>query len=483
MSTTTTSPHSLTPAISDQIDQVFAQQQANRYNLSQTTARERIAKIKRVHKAILQYRSELHEAMYKDYRKNPAEVDLAEIYVITSEAKHAVAKLKKWMRPEKVATPMALLGSRSYIHYEARGTCLIVSPWNYPINLTFGPLISAIAAGNSVILKPSEFTVHTTVVMQRIIESLFEPNEVAMIPGDYTVGAALLEKPFDHIFFTGSPQVGKIVMTAAAKHLTSVTLELGGKSPVIVGQDADLKEAAKKIAWAKFLNNGQTCIAPDYVYVHAKDQAKFVELLDQNIKQFYGETATAQAASTSYCRIVNQKHFSRLNGMLENAQEMGAQVAVGGDTKADEHYIAPTVLTQVHADSQVMQEEIFGPLLPVLPYNQLSEALATINAKPKPLALYVYSRNGKTVNTILQNTSAGGTCINDSAIHYGQNNMPFGGVNNSGIGKSHGIYGFKSFSNERGVLKQPMKMSGVQFMYPPYNKWVQKMIDLTIKWL
>jgi aldehyde dehydrogenase (NAD+) len=477
-----TSSQTLSADDSARIDRIFDLQRANKSRIGQSTASDRIGKLKRLHQAILDYKGEIREAMYRDFRKNPSEVDLTEIYPVVHEIKHAVSHVKKWMKPQRVPTPMAMLGTRSYIRYEPKGCTLIISPWNYPVNLTFGPLVSAIAAGNCVMIKPSEYTPHTSAIIKRIIESLFEEREVALFEGDYTVGAELLKKPFDHIFFTGSPQVGKIVMEAAAKHLSSVTLELGGKSPVIVDKGANLDEAAKKIAWGKFVNKGQTCIAPDYVYVHRSDKDKLIALLEKNIKTYYGESETDRFESVCYARIVNEKHFHRLEHMLQDAVTHGAKVAFGGEVEQIERYIAPTILTGVNPDSEVMQQEIFGPLLPVLTYDSLEEPIKMINSKEKPLALYIYSRNGKNVNYLIENTTAGGTCVNDNAIHYFQIYLPFGGANNSGIGEAHGYFGFKSFSNSRGIVKQPTKFSAVQFMYPPYNKWVQKMIDLSIKW-
>ncbi|MEM8891218.1 MAG: aldehyde dehydrogenase family protein, partial [Bacteroidota bacterium] len=308
------------------IAEVFAAQQANKMAVANTTAKERIAKLKRLMNTTLKYKQEIRDAMYKDFRKPPSEVDLTEIYVVTSEVKHAVSHLRKWMRPQRVATPISLMGSSSRIKYEPKGVCLIISPWNYPMQLAFGPLISAIAAGNTVIIKPSEHTPHTSVIMRTIIEECFEENEVAIFEGAVETSTELLSLPFNHIFFTGAPEIGKIVMAAAAKHLSSVTLELGGKSPTIVDETANLKAAATRIAWGKFSNNGQICIAPDYLFVHESKKDKFIELLTAKLNEFYeGDAQT----SDSYCRIVNNNHFKRIKSYVDDSVSKGANLIHG----------------------------------------------------------------------------------------------------------------------------------------------------------
>ena len=460
------------------IAEVFAAQQANKMAVANTTAKERIAKLKRLMNTTLKYKQEVRDAMYKDFRKPPAEVDLTEIYVVTSEVKHAVSHLRKWMRPQRVSTPISLMGSTSRIKYEPKGVCLIISPWNYPMQLAFGPLISAIAAGNTVIIKPSEHTPHTSVVMRKIIEECFEENEVAIFEGAVETSTELLSLPFNHIFFTGAPEIGKIVMAAASKHLASVTLELGGKSPTIVDETANLKAAATRIAWGKFSNNGQICIAPDYLFVHESKKDKFVELLTAKLNEFYeGDAQT----SDSYCRIVNNNHFKRVKSYVEDSVSKGANLVHGGKTNSEENYMEPTVLTDVPADSDLMQKEIFGPVLPINTYSDISEPLEVINSKEKPLALYIYSRSSKNIKHVIDNTRAGGTCINNNAVHFFNNNLPFGGSNNSGIGKSHGKFGFEAFSDARGIYQQHIP-GALEMLMPPYNGFKQKLIDLTIKW-
>jgi aldehyde dehydrogenase (NAD+) len=450
-----------------EIDRIYQAQQQNRERVRATTARERIEKIRTLKDAIMARRGEIHTALWNDYRKPAPEVDLTEIYAVVGEAKHAMRHLRAWMRPQRVSAPIALLGSRSRIMREPKGVVLIISPWNFPINLTLGPLISAIAAGNCVMIKPSEMTPHASAWMKGLLADLFDESEVAVIEGDASVASALLEKKFDHIFFTGSPQVGKTVMKAAAEHLTSVTLELGGKSPVIVDRTANLDEAAKKIAWGKFLNSGQICIAPDYLLVDEAIRTPFLEKL-----------RTAITAETGW--IVNDRHTGRLERLFDSAVAHGAKVVAGG--KFEGRAVAPTLLADVDPSDAVMSEEIFGPILPVLAYRDLGEALRIINEKEKPLVLYLFSRSRRVIREVLAKTTAGGTAVNDTLVHFYQLNLPFGGIGNSGIGKAHGFFGFEAFSNLRGVFEQPTRFSTIQLLYPPYTAFKRKLIDLTLKY-
>ncbi len=463
-----------------EIERIFEIQQAHQFAVGKTTARERKEKLKRLLNAILSRKQDIRDALYADFRKHPSEVDLTEIMPITSEIKHAIRHVSKWMRPHRVKTPLSLFGSRSHIHYEPKGVVLVIAPWNFPVNLTFGPLISAVTAGNCVMLKPSEHTPHASAVIKSITEDVFDESEVAVIEGGIETSTAALALPFNHIFFTGAPAIGKVVMAAAAKHLASVTLELGGKSPTIIDETASVDAAARRIAWAKFTNNGQICIAPDYLFVHESKKAEFLDKLSKNIESFYGIDARR---SDSYARIVNHRHYQRLSGYIDDAKQKGATVAYGGRTEGSEDYIEPTILTDVDPKADVMMDEIFGPVLPVYGYESLDEPIAMINSKEKPLALYIYSKSQSNIDRIMQNTRAGGTCINHSVVHFFQNNLPFGGSNNSGIGKGHGFFGFEAFSNPRGVLKQVLPFSGIEFMMAPFNKLKQTLIDLGIKYL
>ena len=419
--------------------------------------------------------------MYDDFRKPTAEVGLGELKAVNAEIKHIAKNLKRWMSPQQLPTPLSLVGTRSSIRHEPKGNVLIFSAWNYPFSLVVKPLVSAIAAGNVCILKPSEMTPNTARFLGRMVKELFPVEEVALFEGDSTVSQALLELPFNHIFFTGSPAVGKIVMAAAAKHLTSVTLELGGKSPSVVDETANLKTAAGQIAWGKYLNNGQTCIAPDYVLVHQSVKEPFLAEFRQAVRRMYNADDRGIEASDSYARMVNDRHFQRVRALLDDAVEQGARVTMGGSTNADQNFIEPTVVEGVTDDMRLMQEEIFGPVLPVVTFSTPDEALAVINGKEKPLALYIHSRNRRNIDYLMERTSAGDTIINDVMLQFGNVELPFGGVNNSGIGKSNGFFSFQELSNQRGVMER--SFGTMKFLYPPYTDRVKKLINFVVKHL
>ena len=458
---------------------LFNKQKAHQFHVGNSTYKERIKKLNRLKDALLHtFKHEIREALYNDFKKPQLETDLTEIYPVIDEINFVKQNLKSWLKKQHVKTPMALLGSSSYIVNEPKGVCLIISPWNYPINLTFGPLVSAIAAGNTVILKPSEMTPNTSKVMAKIVSELFDTNEIALVEGEASVSQELLKLPFNHIFFTGSPTVGKIVMKAAAEHLASVTLELGGKSPTIIDDSAHLEKAVKKIFYGKFTNAGQTCIAPDYVLLKADLKAKFIELFKMKVLEYYSENPEGSA---SYCRIVNQKHFERLVSYIEESKTNNSSLVSGGNYNAKDYFIEPTLVFDSPEDSKLMQEEIFGPILPVKIYQNLEEAVAYINSKEKPLALYIFSKNKQAINYVIRNTRAGSTCVNHNLLQFLNHHLPFGGSNNSGIGKSHGIFGFQEFTNQRSVLKQHT-IGAVDLLTPPYSNWKQKLVDLTIKW-
>lgn len=460
--------------VTDDIDRIYAAQQANRAAVAATTPAQRIAKIRALERAMHARREEMRAALWTDYRKPASEVDLSEIYPVVSEARHAVRHLRRWMKPRRVGTRLALIGSSSRIVYEPKGVVLIVAPWNFPINLTLGPLVSAVAAGNCAIVKPSELTPEATACSRRIVEDVFEENEVAVIEGGATVAETLLRKKFDHIFFTGSSAVGRIVMRAAAEHLTPVTLELGGKSPVFVDETADVADAAKKVAWGKFFNCGQACIAPDYALVHESVQAAFVAGLRSALGAMGAEGARGL--------LVDDRHAARVKRLLDTAVEQGAHVEVGGIARGRE--IEPTILTNVAPDAAVMREEIFGPVLPVVKYRTLDEALTFVAAREHPLVLYVFTRNRRTAREVVRRTRAGGTAINHTMIHFYETELPFGGVGESGVGKAHGRHGFETFSNARAVLEQRFPFSAIELLYPPYGaKWKDKLIDLVVRWL
>ena len=458
---------------------IFESQLQNQQNIADTTSSQRSKKLKQLHKLVDEYRPKLKEALHKDYKKHPSEVDLTEIYPVTGELKHTRKHIHRWTQKEHVGTPLALLGSSSWIHYEPKGVVLIISPWNFPFNLTIGPLVSAIAAGNCVMIKPSEHTPHASALMKDMLSKIFKDNEVAVIEGGINESKALLKLPFHHIFFTGAPSIGKVVMAEAAKNLTSVTLELGGKSPTIIDESANIKQAAKRVTWGKYLNNGQICIAPDYLFVHESKKDEFVKEANKCINSMYGDDIIK---SDSYCRMVNNRHFQRVKSYLDNGIEHGMSVTQGGKLVAEEDYISPTIVEKIEDDADLANQEIFGPILPIYTFKNIEDVVKVINKKERPLALYIYSKKRKNINYVINNTRAGGTCINHNALHFFNNNLPFGGVNNSGIGKSHGEFGFKEFSNARAVFKQWSPMSAIEMMMPPYTGLKQKMIDLSIKW-
>ncbi|QCB46884.1 aldehyde dehydrogenase family protein [Hydrogenophaga sp. PAMC20947] len=432
---------------------VFELQAATALRLRSSTAQERIAKIRKLRDAVIAHTEDWYRAAHDDFRKPPGEVDLAEILPVCVEANDAIRNLKKWMKPRRVWPTLLTLGMRSHVQYAPRGRCLIIGPFNYPVNLTLGPLVSAIAAGNTAILKPSELTPKLSALICKVVREVFAEDEVAIFEGEADVSQALLELPFDHIFFTGSPTIGKYVMGAAAKHLTSVTLELGGKSPTIIDESADLKLAATNVMWAKFANSGQTCIAPDYVFVHESVKDAWVEACRQQLKKAYGSSLAEQKDSPHLAHMVNARHTSRIKSLLDDANAQGARSLIGGGVSEADCFIQPTLLDQVSDQSRIMDEEIFGPLLPIIGYRDIGEVIAHINKGHKPLALYIYSRNNTHIDQVLTNTVSGGACVNHALMQFLHGNLPFGGINNSGIGNAHGHYGFKSFSHERGVVR------------------------------
>jgi aldehyde dehydrogenase (NAD+) len=459
------------------IEQVFAAQQKNKYHLRLTSAKDRIKKLDKLKSAIKEHEEEIYQALADDLRKSRFESALVELIFIYTEIDFAIKHLNAWMRPRRAGKSIVNIMARNRIYFEPKGVCLIISPWNYPFQLTMSPLISAIAAGNCAILKPSEFSVATSAVIAKIVGKVFANDEVACFEGDQTLCTSLLKLPFEHIFFTGSTAVGKVVMEAAAAHLGSVTLELGGKSPVLIDETAHIKNAAQKIAWGKLINAGQTCIAPDYILIHQSKLDEFLACYKSAASSMFLDEQN-RINRSSYAKIINQRHYQRLMGLMDDAQNKGAKVAWGGESAWADQTIHPTVLTDLPEDCKIMQEEIFGPILPVIAYTDLESAIGLINRKSKPLALYIFSESKSGIGRVLKSTSSGGVCINDVLIHISNPKLPFGGVNESGSGSCHGIFGFKAFSHERAVLFQsPLNMSSL--VYPPYDKkgWVIKMLE------
>jgi aldehyde dehydrogenase (NAD+) len=457
------------------IEAVFAAQRKTAIALRTSAAAMRIEKLRQLEAAVLGHREAIYQALAADLHRSEAETDLLELLPVIAGIRHARRHLTAWMKPARAAPTMLLLGTKARIRHEPRGVSLIIAPWNYPISLLLGPLTSALAAGCPAIVKPSEMTPACSAVMAKLIRETFVPEEIAAFEGDTAISTRLLDLPFGHMFFTGSPAVGKIVMTAAAKHLSAVTLELGGKSPVIVDESADIAKAAKSIAWGKFSNSGQTCIAPDYAFVHESRLPQFIAAMKETIERTYGDAAQ----SHDYSRIINGRNFERVSRLIDDATAGGAVIVAGGKRDATQKFIAPTLLTGAGEDTAIMQEEIFGPVLPILAYRDLAEPIAAINARPKPLALYIYAKDRSRADRVIQETSAGGTCINASTIQFAHDNLPFGGIGNSGLGNAHGFYGFRAFSHERAVLED--KFSIVPWLFPPYTARVKKMIKWTIR--
>jgi aldehyde dehydrogenase (NAD+) len=461
--------------------EVFDAQAATALRLRSSTAKERIAKIQKLRDAVIAHTEDWYRAAYLDFKKPQGEVDLAEILPVCVEANHAIRHLKKWMKPTRVWPTMLTLGMRSHVQYSPRGRCLIIGPFNYPVNLTLGPLVSAIAAGNTAIVKPSELTPHLSALICKVVREVFTQDEVAIFEGEADVSQALLELPFDHIFFTGSPTIGKYVMGAAAKNLASVTLELGGKSPTIIDETANLKLAAINVMWAKFANAGQTCIAPDYVYVHESVKEKWVECCREQLTKAYGATMGEQKNSSHLAHIVNTRHTTRIKALLDDAQANGARVLTGGGSSQDDCFVQPTLLDQVPQNARIMDEEIFGPLLPVIGYSSLDEVIARINEGHKPLALYIYSRSNANIDKVLSKTVSGGACVNHALIQFLHGNLPFGGINNSGMGNAHGHYGFKAFSHERAVVRTQFSFAATLFKAGAVPLLVRKVMKSAFK--
>ncbi|MBD2203894.1 aldehyde dehydrogenase [Calothrix sp. FACHB-1219] len=419
----------------------------------------RIEQLKVLKRAVIENEQAIIQALKADLNKPEFETYATEILVY-KEIDYAIKHIKDWTKPQKAAVPLEFLQYSAKVYPEPLGVVLIIGPWNYPFNLMIAPLVGAIAAGNCTILKPSELAPHTSSLLAGIIAKYFAPEYIALVEGGVETSQNLLAEKFDYIFFTGGTNVGRIVMEAAAKHLTPVTLELGGKSPCIVDTEINLEHTLKRIIWGKFINAGQTCIAPDYILVDKKLKTNLVEGLKKTIKEFYGDNPET---SPDYARIISAKHFDRLVNLLKKAE-----VLIGGETNPEKLYIAPTLLENVSLDDAIMQEEIFGPILPIIEYDDIKEAIALINSRPKPLALYLFSQNKNLQQRILQETTSGGVCLNDTIMQYGVSSLPFGGVGDSGIGSYHGKAGFDTFSHRKSVLQNSF-LFDLNWRYAPYQ--------------
>lgn len=444
------------------VEQTF--EQNRQYFKTQATKDVKFRKqqLKNLSKSIKNYETELLEAFNADLGKNKVEAFATEIGFVLKNIKLARKELKNWTKRKQVNTPLFMFPAKSYIMKEPYGTVLIIGPFNYPLQLVIEPLIGAIAAGNTAIIKPSEFTPHVTKVLRKIIEAVFNPEYVAVIEGEAETTKQLTALPFDYIFFTGSENVGRSVYQAASNNLTPVTLELGGKSPVIVDESANIKVTSERICFGKFTNAGQTCIAPDYLLVKKSIKDDLISALKATISEFYGKDVER---SEDFGRIVNERHFSRLTKLLTEQQQ---NIVFGGTTNKDTLYVAPTIIDNVDLDSEIMQEEIFGPLLPIVTYEDFDEALALIQSKPKPLSLYLFSEDENATERVLNELSFGGGAINDTLMHIANPNLPFGGVGNSGIGQYHGKYSFDTFSHDKSYIFKTTRLES-SVIFPPYK--------------
>lgn len=424
----------------------------------------RLRQLKALRELIKQNEGLITQALQQDLGKSAFESYATEIGIVLEELGVFIRKTTKWAQPKSVSNPIAAFPSRSFIHAEPRGVCLIIAPWNYPFQLAIAPLVAAIAAGNCAIIKPSELSTATASVMQNLINKAFDSNYIHVITGDAAVSQELLKQAFDMFFFTGSPRVGKIVMKAAAEQLIPVVLELGGKSPVVVDSSVDIKLAARRIMWGKSINAGQTCIAPDYVLAEKSIANELIEAMKAASIAMFGDHPQQ---SPDYPRIINEANVIRLKQMLGHGR-----VAFGGEADLADRFIPLTVLTEPDLNAALMQEEIFGPLLPVVTFEKLEEALQLIGSKPKPLALYVFSKNRKAIRTILSKVSAGGVTINDTIMHFTNGSLPFGGAGYSGIGSYHGKAGFEAFSHLKPIMKRATWLD-IPLRYPPFGNKLQ----------
>lgn len=456
-----------------EIDKIYQSQLKNKSAIKHSTAYKRIGWIKKLLDTINREEKAIEQALYQDFHKSGIETAITEILVVQLELKHIAKKLRGWMKDKKVRRSLVMPNVSAYLHYEPKGNALIITPWNYPFQLPLVHLAACIAAGNTAILKLSEFSPNSNQVLKKIIAEVFPTDHIAVVEGAVEETTHLLNLKFDHIHFTGSSKVGKIVMETASKHLTDITLELGGKSPAVIDKNVNLRQVVKNLIWAKFINAGQTCIAPDYILAHRHQKQQLEEVFKIEIEEAFGKDAFN---SPDYARIINEKQFERLNQALDSAKQLGANIIAGGKTDGRTKYIAPTVITNVAANNPLMTDEIFGPILPIVYYAQIQEAIDFINAKEKPLALYVFSKDSNFNKHIIRNSSAGSTCINDAVIQIMQPNLPFGGVNNSGLGQSTGWYGFKAFSHERAVADVKIIPLSSMFWYP-YTEKTSRMLQ------
>ena len=463
--------------MSDFLQNIFDAQGENRWKIAQTSVKERIAKLLKLRKVIEARQQEFYDAVWADFHKPKTEAWITEVYPALQEIDHTINHLPDWVEDKDGSWSFLFPLNSSVSHFEPKGRVLIMAPWNYPFLLFISPVVAAIAAGNVVIAKPSHKTPHVAEVLESIIKEVFPQNEVAVVQGaGAEIGDKLLALPFDHVFFTGSPNVGAHVAEEAAKIHAGVTLELGGKSPVIILDDVKIKDAAKKLAWGKCLNAGQTCIAPDYVLCPRRLMQPLAEAVADNIKKMYGESEEARRNSEIFVHIVESRTVERHQGLIQDAIAKGAKAVLGAHFSPEDienRYTPATVLTDVTPDMRIMESEIFGPILPMIAYDSLDEAIQFVQSRPKPLALYIFGKSEVKINEVIARTTSGSTCVNHCILQIANNSVPFGGVGMSGTGNYHGIYGFKTFSHERNVMRQSA-LDTMTFLYPPYHKENEK---------
>ncbi|MFV0173022.1 aldehyde dehydrogenase family protein [Empedobacter falsenii] len=462
-----------------EIDKIYELQFKNKSTIRNLTITQRKVFLLKLEQSILNHRIEIEQALFIDLRKSKVESDSTEIFPVLSEIRLFRKKLNRWSKIKSVSNNLLFFGSKAKIQPEALGNCLIISPWNYPFQLCLLHLVACISAGNTAILKPSEFCPNVSKLLDKIISEVFEQNHVAVIEGQVDETTYLLAKKFDHIHFTGSPKVGKIVMQAGAKHLSSVTLELGGKSPLIIDGSIPMQEVVEKVVWGKLINLGQTCIAPDYIVIKEEFSDQFVDAFITHVENIFGKNPSQ---SEDLARIVNLQNYNRLKNLITDALEKGAKCPFGNEYKEDELYIKPTLLIDIPKDALIENEEIFGPILPIYTFKEINEVIEYINLKEKPLALYLFSNNLVFIEEVKNQTSSGSVVINETLVHILHPNLPFGGVNHSGIGASTGYEGFKDFSHMKPVLHVNRILSPSKFLNYPYTSTTQKVIDFLMKY-
>ncbi len=468
-------------AIKNQVSEVFALQRTHFLSTQKMESiAERKKRLRKLKKWILNNEEAICTAIYNDFKKPPFEVRISEIFPVVSAIRHALKCLDDWTATKTMSGGMGYLFTKGKLRMEPKGVSLIISPWNYPFMLAIEPTVSAIAAGCTVMVKPSEDTPHTSDLIKRLAAEIFEKKEFEVFLGDYRVSQELLKMPFNHIFFTGSPRVGKIVMKAAADHLTSVTLELGGMNPAIVDESADLKDAAEKILWAKTMNAAQTCVSINEIFIQESVQEKFIKKLHQAEKKLY---PFGFVQGESMAVLVNENHYKRVKKLLKDAELAGGKIVYGGVYKDEDRWISPTVIANVPSESEIRNEEIFAPVVVLSPYKKLDSVISKLSNRPVPLSAYIFTKNARNRKRFLDCIQAGTTCVNDTTIQFAHPELPFGGHNNSGIGKAHGYYGFLEFVNQRSELHQRRGFTTAKLIYPPYDKkWKQQIVKAFVKW-